>query len=263
MWLPVSFSILPLLPPDFRQALPTQQFNHSTFHPLRNLPAMPLILNIDTAVQSASVCLAEGTTVLAASVNPSERESAAWLHTAVQELLAQAKVPLHRIDAVAVSAGPGSYTGLRVGMAAAKGLCYALSVPLLAVPTLQMMAVAAGPAGTALLCPMIDARRMEVFTALYDAALAEVLPATNAILDPASFASWLQAGTIYFFGNGSGKAANIIQHTNAIFRTVAATAEHMVPLSAAKFERRQFSDLAYSEPFYGKDFHAPVSKKNY
>lgn len=224
---------------------------------------MSLILHIDTAVQSASVCLADGETIVATVVNPSEKESAAWLHVAMRSLLQENNVLPQQLSAIAVSAGPGSYTGLRVGMAAAKGLCYALSLPLITINTLQMMAAAVKNPSTDLLCPMIDARRMEVFTALYNPALNEVLPSTNLILDETSFADWLQKNTITFFGNGSNKAATVIQQVNALFVTVTANASDMVSLAAKKFVQGQFADLAYSEPFYGKDFHSPISKKFY
>lgn len=224
---------------------------------------MALILNIDTAVQSASVCLADDEQVVDIAINPSEKESAAWLHTAIQNLLQKANYTLQEVNAIAVSAGPGSYTGLRVGMSAAKGLCYALSKPLITINTLQMMAASALHLKCDLLCPMIDARRMEVFTGLFDGALKEIVPSANMILDESSFKVWLEKYSICFFGNGSVKAEAVITHENAFFHPVAANAANMVLLSLEKFEQRQFSDLAYAEPWYGKDFHSPISKKNY
>lgn len=214
-------------------------------------------------MQSASVCLANDETIIATAINPAEKESASWLHVAVQDLLQQNRVSPHQLNAVAISAGPGSYTGLRVGMAAAKGLCYALSIPLITVNTLQMMAAAVKNPTTQLLCPMIDARRMEVFAALYDTSLNEVLPATNLILDENSFNDWLQNHTISFFGNGSSKALSVMKHPNALFVEVKATAADMILLAAKRFASGQFSDLAYSEPFYGKDFHSSIYKKFY
>ncbi|HEV7334052.1 MAG TPA: tRNA (adenosine(37)-N6)-threonylcarbamoyltransferase complex dimerization subunit type 1 TsaB [Flavisolibacter sp.] len=224
---------------------------------------MSLILHIDTAVQVASVCLSKDRSVIATGVNPSEKESASWLHVAIQSVLQENNFTPAQLDAVAVSTGPGSYTGLRVGLSAAKGLCYALSIPLISINTLQMMAAGVKNAGTSLLCPMIDARRMEVFTALYNSSVQEVAPATNMILDETSFAGWLQENTISFFGNGSRKAEGIIKHFNASFVDHTATAADMVLLATEKFEKGDFSDLAYSEPYYGKDFHSPISKKIY
>jgi tRNA threonylcarbamoyladenosine biosynthesis protein TsaB len=222
-----------------------------------------LILHIDTAVQVASVCLSDGDTVIDTLVNPSEKESASWLHVAIQSILQQNGFVPAQLAAVAVSTGPGSYTGLRVGLSAAKGLCYALSIPLIGINTLQMMAAGVQQATTALLCPMIDARRMEVFTALYDQSLQTVLPPTNLILDETAFSGWLDNHSITFFGNGSKKAEGLIKHANAFFTDNAATANDMVLLAADKFEKNDFLDLAYSEPFYGKDFHSPISKKIY
>lgn len=224
---------------------------------------MPLLLNIDTAVQSASVCLSDYDKIIAELVNPSEKESATWLHVSIQKLLSENNLRLQDVKGIAVSAGPGSYTGLRVGMAAAKGLCYALDLPLITVNTLQMMAAAIKNPPSALLCPMIDARRIEVFTALYDSSLQEVMSSTNMILEPGSFDQWLTANTVCFFGNGSEKAKTVINHSNASFVEIKATASNMAKLSAEKFAQAQFSDLAYTEPFYGKDFHSVVSTKFY
>ena len=224
---------------------------------------MALILNIDTAVQSASVCLADGDTVLKTLVNPVEKDSAAWLHIAIETVLKENKLKPGELNAIAVSAGPGSYTGLRVGMATAKGLCYALSLPLITINTLQMMAAAAMEVSASLLCPMIDARRMEVFTALYNKNLNEVHPAFNLVLTSDYFNDYLDRATVAFFGNGSKKAADIITHPSALFVDVQATAANMVNLSSKEFDDGHFSDLAYSEPFYGKDFHSPSIKKIY
>jgi tRNA threonylcarbamoyladenosine biosynthesis protein TsaB len=227
------------------------------------LAAMALILHIDTAVQSASVCLAENEVILGTRINPAEKESASWLHLAIQELLLENATLPRQLDAIAISAGPGSYTGLRVGMATAKGLCYALSKPLLTVNTLQMMANSVKQPSTEMLCPMIDARRMEVFTAVYDNSLLEVMPASNLILDENSFSSLLNQHTISFFGNGSTKVSSLIRHKNALFISVVSSAENMVSLAAKMFSQQHFANLAYTEPYYGKDFHSSIPKKNY
>jgi tRNA threonylcarbamoyladenosine biosynthesis protein TsaB len=224
---------------------------------------MAMMLSIDTAVQSASVSLSSGATILGELSNASEKESAKWLHPAIQELLQQHNVSLPQLSAIAVSAGPGSYTGLRVGMAAAKGLCYALNKPLITLNTLQVMAASVATKDVELLCPMIDARRMEVFTALYNSSLEEMMPSTNMILEEGVFDSWLTRHRICFFGNGSDKAKAVIQHPQAVFEQVTTSAQHMVPLALKKFEAAQFSELAYSQPFYGKEFYSPLSKKNY
>ncbi len=222
---------------------------------------MSLFLLIDTAVQGASVCLADGKTIIGTAVSPSGKESASWLHVAIQTILQENNLVPTQLAAVAVSTGPGSYTGLRVGLSAAKGFCYALSIPLISINTLQMMAAGVPHTDTELRCPMIDARRMEVFTALYNSSLEAVMRPTNLILDEGSFSNWLAQHSITFFGNGSQKAKAIINHPNAFFVEYTATAADMVFLAAEKWRRKDFSDLAYSEPFYGKDFHSPISKK--
>ncbi|MGZ3840018.1 MAG: tRNA (adenosine(37)-N6)-threonylcarbamoyltransferase complex dimerization subunit type 1 TsaB [Flavisolibacter sp.] len=216
---------------------------------------MSYILNIDTAVTTASVCLSRDAEPLYQLENPSQKDQAAWLHPALQELVQQAGISLQELDAIAISAGPGSYTGLRVGMSAAKGLCYALGIPLLLVSTLKMMAVGAGDRGETLLCPMIDARRMEVFTAIYDRNLSEILSPVNLILDEHSFSEVLDRHSVIFFGNGSAKFQNISQNVNARFLEVEASAKHMSVLSFNQFSQKNYADLAYAEPFYGKDFH--------
>ena len=217
---------------------------------------MSFILHIDTAVQSASVCISENKNLLGLKVNPSQKDHASWLHTAIKEILAEQKLSLQQIHAVAISSGPGSYTGLRVGMATAKGLCFALNIPLILVNTLRMMAVAALQEQFELFCPMIDARRMEVFTTIFDHELNVVVPQSNVILDEHSFSEQLHHRQVLFFGNGSAKFQSITKHESAIFKSIDATAEHMIPLSYEKLCNTDFGDLAYSEPHYGKDFHS-------
>jgi len=215
-----------------------------------------LLLNIDTAIQASSICLAENNELLGFKVNPSQKDSAAWLHIAIQELLAEKNLTLQQIAAIAVSEGPGSYTGLRVGMATAKGLCYAAQKPLITINTLQMMAVAAQNEPTDYVCPMIDARRMEVFASVFDKELNTLVPPSNVILTENSFKEILEKYSITFFGNGSDKFQSLINHPNAVFKTFDITALLMVSLSYKKFIRHNFANLAYSEPFYGKDFHS-------
>lgn len=220
---------------------------------------MSLILNIDTAIQTASICLAENAKSIGFKSNPHQKNSAAWLHVAIASLMKEQKIPLHTLDAIAVSAGPGSYTGLRVGMAAAKGLCYALQKPLLTINTLQLMASAAlQNQSTDFLCPMIDARRMEVFTAVFDNQLNFIVSTGTVILNEFSFEDLLQQHSVTFFGNGSAKFQQLINQANAVFKNIEPTAESMITLSNHKYVLQTFSDLAYSEPFYGKDFHSPV-----
>lgn len=221
---------------------------------------MSYILNIDTAVQTASVCLAENDKSIGIKINPSQKDHAAWLHVAIEDLLKEKGLALSQLNAIAVSSGPGSYTGLRVSMAAAKGLCYALQIPLITINTLQMMAAAAVNDTTDLLCPMIDARRMEVFVAVFDSSLHEVLPSTNIIITETSFQDLLEKHKIRFFGNGSKKFQLISKNTNGVFEVIDATAENMVKLAFQKLKEQAFADLAYAEPFYGKEFYTPFIK---
>lgn len=221
---------------------------------------MSYILNIDTAVTTASICLAHEGIPLAQSSNPEPRDGAAWIHNAIQNLLQQSGIPVIKLDAIAVSAGPGSYTGLRVGMATAKGLCFALNKPLITINTLRMMAEAAIGKTTSLLCPMIDARRMEVFTAVYDQIGETILQPSNLVLNETSFSDLLSHYNVIFFGNGSPKFRTITSHPHAHFIDVEATASNMSALSFSAFNTKDFADLAYSEPEYGKAFYSPGVK---
>lgn len=169
-------------------------------------------------------------------------------------------------DAVSVSAGPGSYTGLRIGVSTAKGLCYGYDIPLIAVDTLKIISKNALTGITekkdVLLCPMIDARRMEVYTALYNTDLEVIRPVSAEIISENSFAEILEEKTIYFFGNGSGKCKSIITHPNARFLDNAVPlAENMMQLAEHKFSQKEFVDTAYFEPFYLKEFQATTPKK--
>ena len=219
---------------------------------------MSLILNIDTAIQTASVCLAQDDISIGLKTNPSPKDSAAWLHVAINELMSESGFTLKNVDAIAVTEGPGSYTGLRVGMATVKGLCYVLDRPLICVNTLLTMASAALSSGNDadLLCPMIDARRIEVFTAVFDRSLNTVSGPTNIILNELTFNDLMQTKPMLFFGNGSVKFRDITSHKHAFFAEVEMTAASMIPLTYKRLLERNFTDLAYSQPFYGKDFHS-------
>jgi len=213
-----------------------------------------LILHIETAVEGASICLAQEQQLIAFKQNKDIKDSAAWLHHAIQALFQENSIPLQQTQAIAVSAGPGSYTGLRVGMATAKGLCYALQVPLITLGTLEIMAAAAKEVSTALLCPMIDARRMEVFTAVYNKDGQTVVAPHNLILEANSFANILEKKSITFFGNGSIKWKQQTSSPNAHFADIEYSAKNMIELAAASYDRKAFTDLAYSEPHYLKEF---------
>ncbi|HMU08625.1 MAG TPA: tRNA (adenosine(37)-N6)-threonylcarbamoyltransferase complex dimerization subunit type 1 TsaB [Ferruginibacter sp.] len=220
---------------------------------------MSLILNIDTSGQAAHISLAKDGNLLHYLVNESQKDHASFLQPAILQLSRSAGIPLADVDAIAVTAGPGSYTGLRVGMASAKGLCYALKKPLIALNTLEVLTISATLLFSfgnepGLFCPMIDARRMEVFTAIYDKKLNPYLSPRPFILNELSFENELSAHKILFFGSGSNKWRAVCTHPKAVFEEVGMLPEGMASLSDSMAREKRFTDLAYSEPFYLKEF---------
>ncbi|HJU46418.1 MAG TPA: tRNA (adenosine(37)-N6)-threonylcarbamoyltransferase complex dimerization subunit type 1 TsaB, partial [Chitinophagaceae bacterium] len=218
---------------------------------------MSLILNIDTSTEQASISVAENGQSLCLLTNADQKEHSSWLHVAIKEALQTTSREIKDLAAIAITAGPGSYTGLRVGMATAKGLCYALELPFIAVNTLEAMAAAATGEEADYFCPMIDARRMEVFTALYDKKGNTILPPCAMILENEPFTTYLETGKILFFGNGSEKYRALQQHFNAIFKQLPFTAVNLAGIAHKKYEMADFSPLAYTEPIYIKDFYTP------
>ncbi|QHS61855.1 tRNA (adenosine(37)-N6)-threonylcarbamoyltransferase complex dimerization subunit type 1 TsaB [Chitinophaga agri] len=225
---------------------------------------MSLILHIDTATSVGSVCLSKDGQVLQTLVNDKQQDHAASMVLFVKDIMQQQGIAPADLDAIAVSAGPGSYTGLRVGVATAKGLCYTWEKPLIAVSTLQMMAqgiLSRTQDVNALYCPMLDARRMEVYTAMYDASLNTTIAPHALILTPEAFAEQIAKHKIYFFGNGSDKWQQLmLPSDNAVFVTYTLNAADMVPLATAAFARKAFEDVAYFSPFYLKPFHSTMKK---
>lgn len=226
---------------------------------------MSLILNIDTATEKAHVSFAKDGLVFQQLLNEKQKDHASFLQTAILQLTKNSGINLADTDAVAVTSGPGSYTGLRVGMASAKGLCYALKKPLITLSTLEVLTVSAihlypSYSGNTLFCPMIDARRMEIFTAIYDKQLNQYLTPQPFILNELSFEKELARHKILFFGNGSDKWRAFCTHPNAAFEKVSIIPEAMSKLSNNLFSQNHFTDLAYSEPTYLKDFQT-LSRK--
>ena len=224
---------------------------------------MSLILNIDTATETGHVSIAKDGVVLHDMFNDQQKNHAGFLQPAIKQVLADSEILIHEIDAVAVTEGPGSYTGIRIGMASAKGLSYALNKPLIVINTLEVMAKSAIQQlqaqlsfnDKALLCPMIDARRMEVFTAIYDISLMNILPHAAVILENSSFNSVLDNCFVNFFGSGSEKWKALCNHKNAFFINVDITSTALSGLSIKKFEQNLFTNIAYSEPLYIKEFY--------
>ncbi|MEO7983177.1 MAG: tRNA (adenosine(37)-N6)-threonylcarbamoyltransferase complex dimerization subunit type 1 TsaB [Bacteroidota bacterium] len=221
---------------------------------------MSLILNIDTALDTGSVCLARAEEIIALSINENKKDQPGWLHNTIEAILKKNDLSPHQLEAVAVSIGPGSYTGLRVGLAAAKGFCFALQIPLIAINTLKMMAAAVKEEASALICPLIDARRMEVFVAVYDTSLREIVSANALEIDENSFGSLLSSSQILFCGNGSRKLKPLLTNKNAVFTDTDSNASHLSQLSQICFLEKEFANLAYTEPLYIKEFYSPPRK---
>ncbi|MDR3095390.1 MAG: tRNA (adenosine(37)-N6)-threonylcarbamoyltransferase complex dimerization subunit type 1 TsaB [Bacteroidales bacterium] len=228
----------------------------------------PLILQIETSGDFCSVALSAGEECMAWMETSTVRNHATMLTPLIEALLVQEKITVAQLAAIAVSIGPGSYTGLRIGVSTAKGLCFGAGIPLIAVPTLKAMArrlLCQTPKTeqNTLICPMIDARRMEVYTALFDTHLNTVKDTVAEIIDEHSFESELACGTIYFAGNGADKCKKIITHPHAIFPdSCIFSAKDLIPDAWQAFQTGKFADVAYTEPFYLKDFMAGPHGRN-
>jgi tRNA threonylcarbamoyladenosine biosynthesis protein TsaB len=227
---------------------------------------MALILNIDTALDDASVSLAENGKVLLSDYNHTQKDHAAWIQTAISELVKRAGIEMKKLNAVGVNIGPGSYTGLRIGLSTAKGICYALNLPLITEKSLKTIAFSgikfiesSEPPEvwqSLLYCPMIDARRMEVFTAMYNFKLEEIWKPQACILNEVSFKDELKRQKILFLGNGSIKFQSTCQNSNALFKKVPLDPSAFSELTYKNFIGNNFADLIYAEPFYLKEFFA-------
>lgn len=220
-------------------------------------PTMALILNIDTSGTQASVLLAEDGHSIATAINQAQKDHAAWVHLAIDQVLREAGKPIKALSAIAVTAGPGSYTGIRVGFATAKGLCYALQIPLITENTLKVLAAGyySNTGSTHPVAVLIDARRMEVFTAVYNPSLEALLDPQALILTADSYVTFLEAGLLAFIGSGAFKWKNSCIHENALFPDLQTDANALADLSYKKFMCNDFADLAYAEPAYLKEFH--------
>lgn len=226
---------------------------------------MVTILQIETATQVCSAALSVNGETIALKELAAQNIHAGSLTLFIQEVMETASVRYSDLDAIAVSKGPGSYTGLRIGVSTAKGICFAQDKPLIGVDTLQMMAkgfLNDNQGYTGLICPMIDARRMEVFTSMYDHQLSEILPVQAKIIDEQSFQEQLNLHKITFIGDGAMKCNNSILSANALFSGFNFnSAANMSNLVFEAFNRADFQDLAYFEPYYLKDFVITQAKK--
>ncbi len=232
---------------------------------------MAVILNIETSTEVCSVSLAKNGELLFEKESLEGMNHSELLTVFIGELFSENQVDIKNIDAVAVSKGPGSYTGLRIGVSVAKGLCFALEKPLIAVNTLDAMADFTAKnfsrysktelSENIMLCPMIDAKRMEVYTALYNLKGETVKSVEAEIIDNNSFFAWFENHKILFFGNGAEKCKTQLTHPNALFEGPSVTsARFMQFLAEQKYNKNEFEDVAYFEPFYLKNFVATIPK---
>ena len=226
---------------------------------------MSKILNIETSTTVCSVSLSENGICKCVRENFDGNNHSELIGVFVQGILAEAAIEPKDLDAVALSIGPGSYTGLRIGTSFAKGLCYGSDLKLITIPTLKIIAQNAKEKYSieedALICPMIDARRMEVYCCFYDAALNEVRETQPEIIDENSFAEILKDKKVYFCGNGAAKCKQYITHENAIFLDeVYPLATSMIALAEDAYSKNECADVAYFEPFYLKAAHVTVPK---
>lgn len=227
---------------------------------------MPCILHIETSTDVCSVAVSQDGQCIFSKEDRKGPSHAVVLGVFVQEALSFADSHAIPVDAVAVSCGPGSYTGLRIGVSTAKGVCYGRDLPLIAVPTLRLLCVPVllqqELPDDALLCPMLDARRMEVYAAVYDRALNPLRDTAADIVDEHSYEEFLDRHPVYFFGNGAAKCKSRLTHPNARFiDDVVPLAQWMFPLADRDLNNRNFQDVAYFEPFYLKEFVASKPKK--
>ncbi len=216
---------------------------------------MSIILNIETSTTNCSVSLSkEGETLVLKEDYSTNFSHSEFLHLFIDDVVKSADIKLSEIDAIAVSKGPGSYTGLRIGVSAAKGLCFSLDKPLISISTLESLShqikIEEG-----VIVPMLDARRMEVYSAVFDTNHRQIRDIQAQILDEGSFLKYLDKTKVYFIGNGVEKTKTIIQHANAVFiENKLPSANDMGKLAYDKYKQNAFEDVAYFEPFYLKDF---------
>lgn len=222
---------------------------------------MAWILNLETAGTNCSVSLFKGPELVALREDNSPGYShAELLHLYIEEVVKEAGISLSDLQAIAVSMGPGSYTGLRIGVASAKGLCFALDIPLISIPTLESLAWQLSPSD-GVIVPLMDARRMEVYTAVFDATHQQIEPTIAKVIDEGSFQELGQKGAVHFLGTGTTKCAAVMEHPNFVFYPgLFPSSREMGKLAFDKYQRQAFEDLAYFEPYYLKDFIAHGGK---
>ena len=223
---------------------------------------MSIILNIETATKNCSVSIAKNGEVLAIKeLNNGQYSHAEVLHPFIDAILSKAYISKKQIDAIAVSKGPGSYTGLRIGVSAAKGLCFAFDKPLISIDTLTSLSHSIS-ISDGFIVPMIDARRMEVYCSVFDEKHQQIRDIKAEVINEDSFLEYLQKDKVYFLGDGAEKCKEVITHESAVFiEDKSPSAKEMAKLSAMKYKKNDIEDVAYFEPFYLKDFIVVPEKK--
>lgn len=223
---------------------------------------MAYILNIETSTKNCSVSIAkDGELIAFKELNTGNYSHAEMLHPFIADCMKESKLTFDQLDAVAVGKGPGSYTGLRIGVSAAKGLCFSNDLPLISINSLEVLAHSC-KASSGYIIPMIDARRMEVYCSVFNAGKELVSETEAKIIDETSFQSYLEQGTVTFLGDGAEKCKTILQHKNASFiDDHFPSAKDMIQLTYAKYKKNDVENVAYFEPFYLKDFVVTKEKK--
>jgi len=223
---------------------------------------LAIILNIETSTKNCSVSIADSGKIIAIKeLNNGNYSHAEVLHPFIENILTEGSISKDKIDAIAVSKGPGSYTGLRIGVSAAKGLSFALNIPLISIDTLTALSFAVS-VDKGIIVPMLDARRMEVYSAIFDKQHQKIREIKAEIIDETSFLAALEQGEVHFLGDGAHKCKEIITHKNAVFiDDMFPSSREMAMLSYHKFKKNDFEDVAYFEPFYLKDFIVIPEKK--
>ena len=226
-----------------------------------NILILAYLLNIETATKNCSVSLAkDGKTIALKELNDGGYSHAENLHKFIKLVLEESSLAMSELNAIAVSKGPGSYTGLRIGVSAAKGLCFALNIPLISINTLQALAQSI-QVSEGYIIPLLDARRMEVYSAVYKNN-SSIRGVQAEIIDTTSFSEYLNKDTVYFLGDGAEKCKELITHKNAVFiDSKFPSANEMSLLSYEKYKKNDIEDVAYFEPFYLKDFVVTNAKK--
>ncbi len=227
------------------------------------MAAMAIILNLETATTNCSVSISNGKEILCIKENNAINYShSEQLHVFIKEALEAASLSFSDLDAIAVSKGPGSYTGLRIGVSAAKGLCFSLDIPLISIPTLQGMALQVKLNTGEVAIPVLDARRMEVYSAVFDDQGEEIRETRAEVVDDQTFNEFANFKEVHLVGSGAEKCKEVLQRSNFQFHTkVVPSAKEMAELAYTKFKAREFEDVAYFEPYYLKDFVLQTKKK--